>query len=456
MPIDNVTLVGSYDVSDDVISISTEHVSSESEAVEPSTCKIILDNHDQVYGHAIVSSAFTPGHTRIQSIVNVTRNIVTGSSLTTVTVPYILFVGVVNEASYTNETATIECICESGYGGSASTNDISWDADTFYSQKAVDILGARNSQNDTDIVLEDRTTSQGPAKSLFTSSKLSQNEALRAAGNHSCKDFYFSTDEDLEPKLILADQGTFYSDTDLEPFVLDPGDATALNGYANDFTIVPENLTGLYEKANVPDAVKNNIVVHTIDEEGIEKYGRIVAPIITDPGIYSPEDAQARAEDLKKWYQTFIDRGIKVSVCSMIPLVRTVVSYLVPDTKTGQGTIRIRAGVHKKRVEYSANGVITQLECKLIDRTPAPINATPIGPLFTDSQIYLLKAPDTGFPGAVIELGYQGRRNDDGTTSWKQIKYVVNGGDQSSGWDFPEKDVPAYEKDLIYRELSPS
>ena len=48
MPIENFTWIGGMDVSDDVISINTEHVSSQSEAVEPSTCQVVLNNHDLV------------------------------------------------------------------------------------------------------------------------------------------------------------------------------------------------------------------------------------------------------------------------------------------------------------------------------------------------------------------------------------------------------------------------
>lgn len=439
--IQNITFIGGYDVSDDVISMNTEHVSSESEAVEPSTCKVLLTNHNQVYGHAIVSSAFTPGHTRIQSIVIITRNVVTGSSITQVTVPYIMFVGVVNEASYTNETATIECICESGFGGGSAKNR-DWSADTFYSQKAHDIVEDRNEQTGTTTVIVDRTTSQGPAKSYYTASNLSSNEALRAVATQSSKDFYFSTDENLEPTLVLADQGTYNSDDDLEPFVVDPGDATALNGYANDVTVVPENLTGLYEKANVPDAVKNDIVTHQIDEDGIEKYGRIVAPIVTDPGIYSPEDSQSRADDLIKWYKTFIDRGIKVSVCSKIPLVRSNVSWLVPDTKSGQGTIRVRAGVNKKRVEYSANGVITQLECKLIEREPEPDTVTTEpDTVTTATEVVIKESPEYTVTDPVYDketgntyFSYRGRMNPDGTIDINATGITSEGYSVTSGF----------------------
>jgi len=75
MPIENFTWIGGMDVSDDVISINTEHVSSQSEAVEPSTCQVVLNNHDLVYGHAIVNAELTSGISRIQSIVEITRRV---------------------------------------------------------------------------------------------------------------------------------------------------------------------------------------------------------------------------------------------------------------------------------------------------------------------------------------------------------------------------------------------
>ena len=56
----------------------------------------------------------------------------------------------------------------------------------------------------------------------------------------------------------------------------------------------------------------------------------------------------------------------------MIPRVRSRVIFNVPDVKTGQGTIRVMAGVNKKRVEYSANGVITELECRILERGADP------------------------------------------------------------------------------------
>jgi len=137
MPIRNIIFIGGMDVSDDVISISTQHVSSEAEAVEPSTCQVVLNNHNLVYGHAIVSGEFTPGITRIQSIIKINRNEAIGPLLSRYEDSYLLFVGVVNDAAYTNETATIDCICESGFGA-GSMLDHTWSADTFVSQKAND------------------------------------------------------------------------------------------------------------------------------------------------------------------------------------------------------------------------------------------------------------------------------------------------------------------------------
>lgn len=373
MPIRNITFIGERDVSNDVISINTQHVSSEAEAVEPSTCQVVLNNHDLVYGQAIVSSEFVPGKTRIQSQVVINRNAADGPLLSRYETSYILFVGVVNDASYTNETATIDCICESGFGA-GSSKDRSWSADTFLSQKAKDWKEDLNSQIDgATIYVVDRTSDKNKIKkSQFTPSKLSFNEALRALTSGSSKDFYFMTDEQLQPAVVLADEQTYYEVVELEPFVLEPGDATSLVGYANEVTVIPENITNEYVQSNIPDTEKEKIYGWDDDEYNIEKYGRIIAPIVYDPNIYTKEDAQERAKALIDWYETFIDRGIKVTVCSMIPRVRSKVIFNVPDVKTGQGTIRVMAGVNKKRVEYSANGVITELECRLLERGADP------------------------------------------------------------------------------------
>lgn len=367
MPIQNITFIGGYDVSNDVISINTEHVSSQSEAVEPSTCKVVLNNWNLTYGKAIVNGSFIPGHTRIQSIVVVTRNVVNGATLTKVTTPYILFTGVVNDAAYTNETATIDCICESGFGA-GSTLDRSWGADTFFSEKVAEWQGDLEDQTGAKILVVDRTSSPSVKKSQFTPSKLSFNESLRAISTGSSKDFYFATDEELMPMIVLADDKTYYSEVDLDPFVLEPGDATTLIGYANEVTVIPENVTNEYVQANVPDPQKEAIMGFDNDEDGIDKYGRIVAPIVYDPSIYTQEDADLRAEALIEWYQTFIDRGINVTVCSMVPMVRQIVTFKVPNAKTGSSDIKVKAGVNKKSVEYSENGIITRLECRLIER----------------------------------------------------------------------------------------
>ena len=221
-------------------------------------------------------------------------------------------------------------------------------------------------------------------KSQFTASKLSFNEALRAITSGASEDFYFMTDEQLIPGVVLADEETYYEIVELDPFVLDPGDATSLVGYANEVTVIPENITNIYVQANVPDAEKEKIYGWDNDEYGIAKYGRIVAPIVYDPGIYTKEDADARAEALVNWYETFIDRGIKVTVCSKIPRVRSRVIFNVPDVKDGVGTIRVMAGVNKKRVEYSANGVITELECRLLERGADPEGPSEDEPEFVE------------------------------------------------------------------------
>lgn len=373
MPIRNITFIGAMDVSDDVISINTQHVSSEAEAVEPSTCQVVLNNHNLVYGHAIVAGEFTPGITRIQSQVVINRNVADGPLLSRYEDSYILFVGVVNDASYTNETATIDCICESGFGA-GSAKDHTWSADTFVSQKANDWAEDLDEQVPAaNIYIVNRIADEDPIKkSQFTASKLSFNEALRAITSGASKDYYFMSDEQLIPGVVLADEETYYEIVDLDPFVLEPGDATSLVGYANEVTVIPENITDVYVQANVPDTEKEKIYGWDDDDYGIEKYGRIVAPIVYDPGIYTKEDAQKRAEALVDWYETFIDRGIKVTVCSMIPRVRSRVVFNVPDVKDGVGTIRVMAGVNKKRVEYSSNGVITELECRMLERGADP------------------------------------------------------------------------------------
>jgi hypothetical protein len=385
MPIRNITFIGGMDVSDDVISINTQHVSSEAEAVEPSTCQVVLNNHNLVYGHAIVSGEFTPGITRIQSIIKINRNEAIGPLLSRYEDSYLLFVGVVNDAAYTNETATIDCICESGFGA-GSMLDYTWSADTFVSQKANDWAETLDETvPGANIYIVDRISDKDKIKkSQFTPSKLSFNEALRAITSGASKDYYFMTDEQLIPGVVLADEETYYEIVELDPFVLEPGDATSLVGYANEVTVIPENITNIYVQANVPDAEKEKIYGWDNDEYGIAKYGRIVAPIVYDPGIYTKEDADARAEALVNWYETFIDRGIKATVCSKIPRVRSRVIFNVPDVKDGVGTIRVMAGVNKKRVEYSANGVITELECRLLERGADPEGPSEDEPEFVE------------------------------------------------------------------------
>jgi len=385
MPIRNITFIGGMDVSDDVISINTQHVSSEAEAVEPSTCQVVLNNHNLVYGHAIVSGEFTPGITRIQSIIKINRNEAIGPLLSRYEDSYLLFVGVVNDAAYTNETATIDCICESGFGA-GSMLDHTWSADTFVSQKANDWAETLDETVPrANIYIVDRISDKDKIKkSQFTPSKLSFNEALRAITSGASKDYYFMTDEQLIPGVVLADEETYYEIVELDPFVLEPGDATSLVGYANEVTVIPENITNIYVQANVPDAEKEKIYGWDNDEYGIAKYGRIVAPIVYDPGIYTKEDADARAEALVNWYETFIDRGIKATVCSKIPRVRSRVIFNVPDVKDGVGTIRVMAGVNKKRVEYSANGVITELECRLLERGADPEGPSEDEPEFVE------------------------------------------------------------------------
>jgi len=404
--IKNFTFIGGYDVSSDVISITTDHVSSESEAVEPSTCKVTLDNSGQVYGHAIVSGAFIPGKTFIQSFVTVERNIISGNSFTTDTQPYILFTGVINNSSYNNQTATVECVCISGFG-SQSTKDRAWTADTLLITKVNDIVSDLESQTGASIIVVDRTSSNGPKKASYVPSKLSYNEAIRSVTTGQSKDFYFCTDEDLQPILVVADEKSYYEKRDLDGFVIDPGDSTSLIGYANKVTVVAENSAGVFEKSNIPDQQKKSVQATDQDDDGIETYGLIEAPICYDPTIYTIEEAQNRATALKDWYITFKDRDVKVTICDIIPLVRSVVTYTIPDVKSGSGNIQITAGVNRKRVEYSSNGIITNLECRLVERVPAPEQpATPKKPE-TPQYVYRTVVNDA-FTGVTFAFDKEG------------------------------------------------
>lgn len=365
--ISNITVIGGYNVSEDVIEMTSEIVSSEAEASENSGCKITLSNGKLKYGKIIAQGGFIPEKSKIQSYVIVEKNDSNGEVYTIV---YTFFVGIVNEVSYNHETCTIEGICDSGTTV-PSCKDHSWTDKYTFKEKVQDIVNDIYDQTGTFFIVKDTMSSPGLKVAGHIASGTSFLEALRKCAQDSSKDFRFECDNFLEAGdesaggiIILCDNNSYTNIFELDPYVLDPGDNTAIIGYANWISVIGENSTGEELKANVPDTQKQNVIYVYQNEESIDKYGNKAAPQIWAPRLYKIEDIKQRAEDLGEWYERFEDRNIKVTVAELVPLVQSNVVYNITSPETGD-QVAIKAGINRKRVSYSSSGIITELECKL-------------------------------------------------------------------------------------------
>ena len=360
-----ITEIGGYDVSEDVISINTSQSSGVEEGNQQSTCTVVLNNNSQKYGKLIASYEWSPRVTRIWSKAFIPINTGTGTTIQS----YMIFVGFMSDGKYNEETAEVTFGCV-GIIGSASYDDQSWSTEDGYIMKMESLL--ENIEEDSGVglklTLKDLRSNSNVelTKQYFAPSDISGSENLRSVAQDSKGSFYYATDYGGEETyVVLTDSQSKTLYIELGDYVVTPGDCSTIFGHANFITTVGGTPIINETMRHIPTPVRNEVLSIKANTESIARYGKIPSYVNHESNL-DRSQIDVETDLCDETYKQYIDRDIKVTVANIIPKLLSVVTFMVPDLQTGEHKF-IYAGVRKKQVEFSVNGVVTHIECARLD-----------------------------------------------------------------------------------------
>lgn len=171
--------------------------------------------------------------------------------------------------------------------------------------------------------------------------------------------FYFSEENRLQIKDPYTDVGTY----DLDPYVLYPGQTTSMMGYRNAVVVIGDESK---DKSHTAIGVHGSKPIisdreHGFDWESIEKIGWLMAPVFRDPNIKTIDEANAKADELLRFYAKYKNALTEVEVVGIVPPIQATVEYspFIPISAKEQGEFvealkDILAGLQAKENEIAA------------------------------------------------------------------------------------------------------
>lgn len=265
-------IIGGVDVSADVITAHTNQHAAYQDDQSPSKCVFTLHNPKQKYGKLIASGTWQPMRILVSSIVWVERNINTtgarsmmgdgyasnsphdAARYSTVLDWYTFFIGYATKFNFDEETATIECECAASLLCDAMTKDRSWKKTDTIQAKVQDICNdnARDKRG-VNIIVEDRRAIQTHLnRNDYVTSDQSALQGIYDLARDHNSSFYTPSDDATDmlamapgseghgDKLILYEYHFVTGDYELDPYVLEPGDANSILGFCNRVTVIAE------------------------------------------------------------------------------------------------------------------------------------------------------------------------------------------------------------------------
>ena len=149
--------------------------------------------------------------------------------------------------------------------------------------------------------------------------------------------FYFTEEHKLKIKDPYSSVGVY----DLDPYVLYPGQTTSMMGYRNAVVVIGDESKDESETAVGVHGSKPIISDrdHGFDWESIEKIGWLMAPVFRDPNIKTIEAANAKADELLRFYAKYKNALTEVEVVGIVPPIQSTVEYtpFIPISAKEQG-----------------------------------------------------------------------------------------------------------------------
>jgi hypothetical protein len=376
----------------DIISITTDQGSSSvDEDGNAAKMTVTLSNRNNKY-----RGKFIPHVTMVASWIIVERNVIKGQSVSVHNAIYPLFFGRVSEVTLSNETCVVSCGDESVQSTSSPNVDLAWYVDETVIDRFKRLKEALGNTMDVEIDLSLGTDENGNTRTLptvpsYATSASSVGTGFTQTAKAFALDWTVLSDE--PHRLLIKDasyirnndpesivNGTINADTitSLDGFVVEPGDYQGIVGYCTHVVVTSDSpYQPTTAATNIPSSTHNYVTAEATDDEGEQKYHRIEAPHYKLPNMATKEQCQIMADGLKEIYRIYIDRFIKIKVCSVIPLLHSLVTWRfygdpvhsLFDTGTESDTanIVVMGKIMRKCVNYDAsNGLVVDLECKRI------------------------------------------------------------------------------------------
>jgi len=149
--------------------------------------------------------------------------------------------------------------------------------------------------------------------------------------------FYFSEENRLQIKDPYSNVGVY----DLDPYVLYPGQTTSMMGYRNGVVVIGDESK---DKSHTAIGVHGSKPIisdreHGFDWESIEKIGWLMAPVFRDPNIKTIDEANAKADELLRFYAKYKNALTEVEVIGIVPPIQSTVEYspFIPISAKEQG-----------------------------------------------------------------------------------------------------------------------
>lgn len=393
---DIITVGGEYDengneTDGDVISINTDQISSKQEGDTTSKMTVVLNNNNQKY-----SGKLTPQATMVYSYIDVERNVVDEKSLTVIHEKFPLFFGRVQEVNMDEQTCTVECGDESSTLEGSVEFDINWFPDVPAKERVEDVLKALGVNVNLKV---EQYVAEDKVHDLIMEG--STNSAESGASNISAgvtkpMGLDWEVPSDQLQRLIIMDSSyqTGDEDIDVTDFVLVPVDNESVVGHINVAVVIGDSTKpeDTQDKNTVSSDSAKTTPVEAVDQESIDKYGRIEAPRRSCPWL-SMKEANQFAINLIDMYKSYENRLLTPTIVSRIPMLNSrlhyrMQGYTYPEnyktsfnwkqSKLTDAVARtLDLKVLRKKVKYDVGGVLSDLECKRYWKEETPGTKVP-------------------------------------------------------------------------------
>lgn len=409
----NFTMIGGEDVSDDVISITTNQVSEFAEGTQPSKCTITLHDLDLKYAGKIASGEWVPRKVVVTSEAWLVRNYVAPGVglqrgiaqgfIASSPIKQVIFVGVMTRINWDHLTCVIECECAASLLNDAMTEDWTWDPEKPLIDRVTEIVNKATEKNPMlHVAVNDLRTRPINIKTVnyATADRSTSHNVKMLADDYEASvmintDTVYTAEGTTIFEIDIYDTGWFKAgEFDLtkypDAYVLDPGNGSSIMGYANRVRVTVGNSEGATTTDhNVPNnqaLVTSIIVPDDLSPEEIAQYGlgpiagdRLNYGVIDGPHIrasnqFTREEAIKRAAQALLDFRKYLNKEIKVKIANIIPPLMSYITWEVPIVNLGYideyghtqwrqiTNQRVRGQVKKKSVSYSAQGLIISME----------------------------------------------------------------------------------------------